>query len=57
MLGLGDVEESDISRNLLSLAEVLLVWAVDKWEGKHVADEAVHFPRLTDFTSQRTVVL
>lgn len=32
MLGLGDVEESAISRNLLSLAEVLVVWVVDKWE-------------------------
>lgn len=37
-LGLGDVEEPDISRNLLSLAEVLLMSVIDKWESKHVAD-------------------
>lgn len=37
MLGLGDVEEPDISRNLLSLAEVLLMSVIDKWESKHVA--------------------
>lgn len=47
VLGLGDAEEPDISRNLLSLAEVLLMSAIDKWESKHVADQAGYFQRLT----------
>lgn len=32
MLGLGDAEEPDVSRNLLSLAEVLLMSVIDKWK-------------------------
>lgn len=47
MLGLGDAEESDVSRNLLSLAEVLLMSVIDKRESKHAPDEAMHFPWLT----------
>lgn len=38
VLILGDWEEPVTTRNLLSLAEVLLMSVIDKWEGKHAAD-------------------
>lgn len=47
----------DISRNSLSLAEASSLSPIDKWGGKHVADEPVSLQRLSTSLSPLHAVL